>query len=48
MYEGYDKRLWYPAAGSVHAHILHLVETGRVKVSDEEGLAKLTAIYDLC
>ena len=48
MYEGYDKRLWYPAAGSVHAHLLHLVETGRVKVADEEGLAKLTAIYDLC
>lgn len=47
MYEGYDKRLWYPAAGSVHAHMLHLVETGRAVVVDDHGDPKLTATYAL-
>lgn len=46
MYAGYDKRLWYPAANSVHAHMLHLVETGRARVVDD-GEPKLTAIYEL-
>ncbi len=46
MYAGYDKRLWYPAANSVHAHMLHLVETGRARVVDG-GEPKLTAIYEL-
>ncbi len=46
MYAKYDKRLWYPAANSVHAHMLHLVETGRVKVADGEE-PKLTATYEL-
>jgi glyoxylase-like metal-dependent hydrolase (beta-lactamase superfamily II) len=44
MYAGYDKRLWYPAANSVHAHMLHLVETGRAIVVDG-GEPKLTATY---
>lgn len=47
MYEGYDKRLWYPAAGSVHAHMLHLVETDRARVVDDHGEPKLTATYEL-
>ena len=47
MYEKYDKRLWYPAAGSVHAHLLHMVETGRAEVIDEHGEPKLTATYQL-
>jgi glyoxylase-like metal-dependent hydrolase (beta-lactamase superfamily II) len=46
MYAGYDKRLWYPAANSVHAHMLHLVETGRARVIDSD-LPKLTATYAL-
>ncbi|MGQ4808444.1 Hydroxyacylglutathione hydrolase [Candidatus Entotheonellaceae bacterium PAL068K] len=46
MYVGYDKRLWYPAAHSVHAHMLHLVETGRVNVV-RGGEPKLTATYEL-
>jgi hypothetical protein len=46
MYAGYDKRLWYPAANSVHAHMLHLVETGRARVVDG-GAPKLTATYVL-
>lgn len=46
MYAKYDKRLWYPAANSVHAHLLHLVETGRVNVVDGEA-PKLTATYAL-
>jgi glyoxylase-like metal-dependent hydrolase (beta-lactamase superfamily II) len=46
MYAGYDKRLWYPAANSVHAHMLHLVETGRaIVVNGSEP--KLTATYAL-
>jgi glyoxylase-like metal-dependent hydrolase (beta-lactamase superfamily II) len=45
MYAGYDKRLWYPAANSVLAHMLHLVETGRVCVADGDE-AKLTATYE--
>lgn len=46
MYAGYDKRLWYPAANSVLAHMLHLVETDRVRVVDGDA-AKLTATYEL-
>ena len=46
MYAGYDKRLWYPAANSVHAHMLHLVETGRATVADGAE-AQLTATYEL-
>jgi len=46
MYAGYDKRLWYPAANSVHAHMLHLVETGRARIID--GVTPtLTATYAL-
>ena len=37
MYEGYDKRLWYPAAKSVFAHMIHLVETGQVRVAHNDG-----------
>ena len=47
MYAGYDKkRLWYPAANSVHAHMLHLVETDRAIVVDG-GEPKLTETYAL-
>lgn len=46
MYAGYDKRLWYPAANSVYAHILHLVESGQASVADG-GEPKLTATYAL-
>lgn len=46
MYAGYDKRLWYPAANSVHAHMLHMVETGRARVVDGD-VPKLTATYAL-
>jgi glyoxylase-like metal-dependent hydrolase (beta-lactamase superfamily II) len=46
MYAKYDKRLWYPAANSVHAHMLHLVETGRARVVDGDE-PKLTATYEL-
>ncbi len=47
MYEGYDKRLWYPAASSVHAHMLHLYETEKIVVVDDHGEPKLTATYAL-
>jgi len=46
MYAGYDQRLWYPAANSVHAPMLHLVETGRSRVVDGDE-PKLTATYEL-
>jgi glyoxylase-like metal-dependent hydrolase (beta-lactamase superfamily II) len=46
MYAAYDKRLWYPAAASVYAHMLHLVETGRVRV-DGGGEPKLRSTYVL-
>jgi glyoxylase-like metal-dependent hydrolase (beta-lactamase superfamily II) len=46
MYAGYDKRLWYPAAHSVYAHMLHLVETGRARVVDGEE-PHLTSTYAL-
>ncbi len=46
MYAGYDKRLWYPATGSVLAHMIHLVETERVRVVDRDE-PKLTATYEL-
>lgn len=46
MYAGYDKRLWYPAANSVLAHMLYLVETKRVRVADGD-VPKLTATYEL-
>ena len=45
MYEGYDKRLWYPAAGSVYAHMLHLVESGRIAADTDEP--KLRSLYSL-
>jgi glyoxylase-like metal-dependent hydrolase (beta-lactamase superfamily II) len=45
MYAGYDKRLWYPAANSVLAHMLHLVETDRVRVAEGDA-PKLTATYE--
>lgn len=51
MYEAYDKRLWYPAASSVYAHMLHLVESGRARVLDADGSdggePKLTSVYEL-
>lgn len=46
MYAAYDKRLWYPAANSVHAHMIHLVESGRAVVVGG-GEPKLTATYRL-
>lgn len=46
MYAGYDKRLWYPAASSVHAHMVHLVETGRARIIDG-ATPTLTATYTL-
>lgn len=46
MYAGYDKRLWYPAANSVYAHMLHLVDTARSRVVDGEE-PRLTSIYGL-
>ena len=47
MYEAYDKRLWYPAASSVYAHMLHLTESGRARVLDDGGEPKLTSVYEL-
>lgn len=47
MYDGYDKRLWYPAASSVYAHMLHLVESGRARVLDDHGEPRLTSVYEL-
>lgn len=44
MYAEYDKRLWYPAAASVYAHVLGMVEDGRVKV-DGGGEPKLRSTY---
>jgi glyoxylase-like metal-dependent hydrolase (beta-lactamase superfamily II) len=44
MYAGYDKRLWYPAAASVYAHVLGMVNDGRVTV-DAGGDPKLTSVY---
>ena len=46
MYGGYDKRLWYPAANSVYAHMLHLVDTARCRVIDSDE-ARLTSTYGL-
>lgn len=46
MYAGYDKRLWYPAANSVYAHLLHLVDTARARVIDGEE-PRLTSTYGL-
>ena len=46
MYDGYDKRLWYPAANSVYAHMLHLVDTARCRVVDSD-VARLTSTYGL-
>ena len=46
MYAGYDKRLWYPAANSVYAHMLHLVDTARSRVVDG-GEPRLTSTYGL-
>lgn len=46
LYAGYDKRLWYPAANSVHAHLLHLVGTARARVVDGDE-PKLTSVYEL-
>jgi len=46
MYAGYDKRLWYPAANSVYAHMLHLVDTARSRVIDGEE-PRLTSTYGL-
>lgn len=46
LYASYDKQLWYPAAASVHAHLLGLVEDGKVTV-DDDGPPKLSAQYRL-
>lgn len=46
MYAAYDKRLWYPAAGSVYAHMIGLVEGGKVRV-DGGGEPKLASTYVL-
>jgi glyoxylase-like metal-dependent hydrolase (beta-lactamase superfamily II) len=44
MYAAYDKRLWYPAAASVYAHVLGLYEAGRIAVADG-GEPKLSSTY---
>lgn len=46
LYASYDKRLWYPAAGSVYAHMLGMVADGRVQVANG-GQPKLTSTYQL-
>ena len=46
MYADYDKRLWYPASASVYAHVLGLVEQGRLVV-DGDGEPKLSSTYRL-
>lgn len=45
LYASYDKRLWYPAAGSVYAHVLSMVDDGRLRVADG-GDPKLTSTYE--
>lgn len=42
MYAAYDKRLWYPAAASVFAHLLGMVDEGQVTC---EGTPTLTSLY---
>lgn len=44
MYAAYDKRLWYPAAASVYAHVLGMVGDGRLRV-DGGSDPKLTSTY---
>ncbi len=44
LYAAYDKRLWYPAAGSVYAHVLSMVADGRLRVAGG-GDPKLTSTY---
>lgn len=44
LYAAYDKLLWYPAAASVHAHLLGLVEQARAIV-DGGGPARLSSRY---
>ena len=46
VYRDVDKTLWLPAAMSTHAHLLHLVEEGRVKVVGG-GEPRRTARYEL-
>ena len=45
LYAAYDKRLWYPAAGSVYAHVLSMVADGRLRVAGG-GDPKLTSTYE--
>lgn len=45
LYAGYDKRLWYPAAGSVYAHVLSMIGDGRLRVAGG-GDPKLTSTYE--
>jgi len=46
VYRDVDKTLWLPAAMSTHAHLLHLVEEGRVRVVGG-GEPRRTARYEL-
>ena len=46
VYRDVDKTLWLPAAMSTHAHLLHLVEEGRVRV-EGGGEPRRTARYEL-
>ena len=38
LYAAVDKRLWPAAARSVHAHLIHLVRTGRATTPGEPEL----------
>ena len=46
VYRDVAKTLWLPAAMSTHAHLLHLVEEGRVRVVDGDE-PRRTARYEL-
>jgi len=37
IYADHDRILWFPAAASVHAHLLALVDEGRVVAVDDGG-----------
>lgn len=49
MYAAYDRILWFPAAASVHAHLLQLVDEGRATVDrlDPSGRPAIDASYEL-
>jgi glyoxylase-like metal-dependent hydrolase (beta-lactamase superfamily II) len=47
VYADVSKQLWKPAAASMYAHVLQLLEDGRIEIADASSTPRMTTLYRL-